>query len=105
LTSSTTLAVLLCLFILGGGVIEDFALALLVGVIVGTYSSVFVASPILLLLPEGRPAFSMAKAPAPARKPQPAPTPAPEPKRTPPPAKAAASKKRSRKKKNKRKKK
>ncbi|MGD8563715.1 MAG: protein translocase subunit SecF [Desulfarculaceae bacterium] len=105
LTSGTTLAVLLCLFILGGGVIEDFALALLVGVIVGTYSSVFVASPILLVLPEGRPAFSMAKAPATARKPQPAPAPAPEPKRTPPPAKAAASKKRSRKKKNKRKKK
>lgn len=58
LTSGTTLLVLLCLFIFGGGVIEDFALALLVGVVVGTYSSIFVASPVLLLLPEGRPLVS-----------------------------------------------
>jgi preprotein translocase subunit SecF len=49
LTSTTTLAVVLALFILGGGVIHDFAFALLVGIIVGTYSSIFVASPILLL--------------------------------------------------------
>ncbi len=49
LTSSTTLVVVLALFILGGGVIHDFAFALLVGIVVGTYSSIFVASPILLL--------------------------------------------------------
>jgi len=49
LTSVTTLIVVAALFILGGGVIHDFAFALLIGVIVGTYSSVFVASPILLL--------------------------------------------------------
>ena len=49
LTSGTTLAVLLSLYILGGGVIKDFAFALIVGVVVGTYSSVYVASPILLL--------------------------------------------------------
>lgn len=48
LTSSTTLLVVLSLYILGGGVIHDFALALLIGVIVGTYSSIFVASPVLL---------------------------------------------------------
>jgi len=41
--------VVLALFILGGGVIHDFAFALLVGIIVGTYSSVYVASPLLLL--------------------------------------------------------
>ncbi|MCF8041072.1 MAG: protein translocase subunit SecF [Desulfarculaceae bacterium] len=64
LTSGTTLIVLLCLFVLGGGVIEDFALALLVGVVVGTYSSVFVASPVLLLLPEGRPMALRRSAPA-----------------------------------------
>lgn len=52
LTSVTTLVVVVVLFLLGGGVIHDFALALLVGVIVGTYSSIFVASPILLLLEE-----------------------------------------------------
>ena len=49
LTSTTTLVVVLALFILGGGVIHDFAFAMLVGVIVGTYSSIFVASPIILV--------------------------------------------------------
>jgi preprotein translocase subunit SecF len=49
LTSLTTLFVVVCLFIMGGGVIHDFAFALLIGVLVGTYSSIFVASPILLL--------------------------------------------------------
>ena len=49
LTSSTTLAVILALFILGGGVIHDFAFAILVGVLVGTYSSIFVASPVILI--------------------------------------------------------
>lgn len=48
LTSGTTLLVVICLFVLGGGVIHDFALALLIGIGVGTYSSIFVASPILL---------------------------------------------------------
>ena len=49
LTSTTSLVVILALFILGGGVIHDFAFAILIGVIVGTYSSIFVASPILLI--------------------------------------------------------
>jgi preprotein translocase subunit SecF len=48
LTSTTTMVVVLALFVLGGGVIHDFAFALLIGVVVGTYSSVFVASPIIL---------------------------------------------------------
>ena len=48
LTSGTTLAVVISLFVLGGGIIHDFAFALLVGVCIGTYSSIFVASPILL---------------------------------------------------------
>jgi len=48
LTSLTTLFVVVTLFVLGGGIIHDFAFALIVGVVVGTYSSVFVASPILL---------------------------------------------------------
>jgi preprotein translocase subunit SecF len=48
LTSGTTLLVVAALFAFGGGVIHDFALALLIGVGVGTYSSIFVASPILL---------------------------------------------------------
>lgn len=45
-TSGTTLAVLLTIFIFGGEVIRGFTFALLVGVIVGTYSSLFTASPI-----------------------------------------------------------
>eukprot|EP00831_Metopus_contortus_P003675 TRINITY_DN11358_c0_g2_i1.p1 TRINITY_DN11358_c0_g2~~TRINITY_DN11358_c0_g2_i1.p1 ORF type:complete len:358 (+),score=84.00 TRINITY_DN11358_c0_g2_i1:296-1369(+) len=48
MTSATTLVVVFCLFVLGGSVIHDFALALLIGIGVGTYSSIFVASPILL---------------------------------------------------------
>jgi preprotein translocase subunit SecF len=53
LTSTTTLIVVLALFILGGGVIHDFAFAILVGVLVGTYSSIFVASPIILVWERG----------------------------------------------------
>jgi preprotein translocase subunit SecF len=52
LTSLTTLVVVVTLFLLGGGIIHDFAFALLVGIVVGTYSSVFVASPILLIWKE-----------------------------------------------------
>ena len=49
LTSFTTLIVVLFLWLFGGQVINNFAFALLIGVIVGTYSSIFIASPILLL--------------------------------------------------------
>jgi len=48
LTSLTTLIVVTALFILGGGIIHDFAFALIIGIVVGTYSSIYVASPILL---------------------------------------------------------
>jgi preprotein translocase subunit SecF len=48
LTSGTTLIVVLFLLFVGGSVIRDFAVALLVGVLIGTYSSVFVASPVLV---------------------------------------------------------
>jgi preprotein translocase subunit SecF len=49
LTSGTTLAVVLALLFLGGGIIHDFAFALTVGIVTGTYSSVYVASPLLLV--------------------------------------------------------
>ena len=49
LTSLTTLVVLFSLFFLGGEIIHDFAFAMITGVIIGTYSSIFVASPILLV--------------------------------------------------------
>lgn len=48
LTAFTTLLVVGALFFLGGAVINDFAFALMVGVIIGTYSSIFVASPVIL---------------------------------------------------------
>jgi preprotein translocase subunit SecF len=48
LTSGTTLAVLLALLFLGGAVLFDFTIVLILGVVVGTYSSIFVASPALL---------------------------------------------------------
>jgi len=48
LTSGTTLATLLALFILGGSVVRAFALVLILGIVIGTYSSIFVASPTLL---------------------------------------------------------
>jgi SecD/SecF fusion protein len=48
LTSSVTLIPILCLFLIGGAVLRDFSLAIIIGVVVGTYSSVFIASPIVL---------------------------------------------------------
>jgi preprotein translocase subunit SecF len=48
ITSLTTFAVVLTLFFVGGEVVHDFALALMIGIVVGTYSSIFVASPIIM---------------------------------------------------------
>jgi preprotein translocase SecF subunit len=48
LTSATTLAVLTALLLLGGTVIRDFTIVLILGVVVGTYSSIFVAAPALI---------------------------------------------------------
>jgi SecD/SecF fusion protein len=48
LTSTVTLIPILCLFFFGGSVLRDFALAIIIGVVVGTYSSIFIASPIVL---------------------------------------------------------
>ena len=47
ITSVTTLLALFSIFILGGEILRGFALAMIIGVIIGTYSSIFVASPIL----------------------------------------------------------
>ncbi len=48
ITSLTTFVVVLSLYIFGGTVIHDFAFAILIGVVVGTYSSIFVASPLMV---------------------------------------------------------
>ncbi|MCB2186586.1 MAG: protein translocase subunit SecF [Deltaproteobacteria bacterium] len=89
LTSGTTLLVLFCLFILGGGVIQDFSLALLVGVGVGTYSSIFVASPVLLLLPDTSPSLRLKRSRKVTMKPSRQPRPAPAPATAPEPQAAA----------------
>jgi preprotein translocase subunit SecF len=47
LTASTTLATLLALAIFGGAILRDFAVIMILGIVLGTYSSIFVASPIL----------------------------------------------------------
>ena len=49
-TSATTLMVLLALLIVGGELIRGFAIALIIGVIVGTYSSIYVASSMLMVM-------------------------------------------------------
>jgi len=50
MTSVTTLLVLTSLFLLGGEVIHGFAFALIVGVFIGTYSSIYVASNSLMMM-------------------------------------------------------
>ena len=50
ITSLTTMLVLIALFVFGGEIIHSFATALIIGVLVGTYSSIYVASPVTLAL-------------------------------------------------------
>ncbi len=75
LTAGTTILSALALFLFGGGAIDDFALLLLIGLVVGTYSSVFIATPIMLLWHGGN---------------RPVAAPAPKPGRNGKPAKATA---------------
>ena len=51
-TSLTVILVVLSLFFLGGIVLHDFAFTLLLGILIGTYSSIFIASPIMVILNE-----------------------------------------------------
>ncbi len=62
LTSATTMIALLALYIFGGEVIRGFTFAMIWGVIVGTYSSIFIASPVLILLGTVREQQSAGKA-------------------------------------------
>lgn len=48
LTSMTTFIAVFCIYLVGGGLVQSFGLAMMIGVLVGTYSSIFVASPIFL---------------------------------------------------------
>ncbi|MBO7655949.1 MAG: protein translocase subunit SecF, partial [Kiritimatiellae bacterium] len=62
LTSITTVIAVLVLFIFGGGAINDFALAMLIGVLAGTYSSVFISPALMVTWYRGRrPSFAVSK--------------------------------------------
>jgi SecD/SecF fusion protein len=62
LTAGTTLIAALALFVFGGGAINDFALAMVIGLVVGTFSSIFIATPVMLAWYKGRrPAFAQSK--------------------------------------------
>lgn len=50
MTSFTTILVLIALAVLGGEIIHNFSIALLIGVVIGTYSSIYIASPVVLVL-------------------------------------------------------
>jgi preprotein translocase subunit SecF len=49
-TGVTTIAALICLYIWGGAALQGFSLAMIVGILAGAYSSIFVATPLMLLL-------------------------------------------------------
>jgi len=53
-TSFTTFLAVLVLFIMGGSPIRDFSTTLLVGIISGTYSSIYISTPLLVLWVQGR---------------------------------------------------
>jgi len=63
MTSATTLLVVVSLFIFGGQVIHGFALALIVGIVIGTVSSIYVASPLALWLGISRANMAVRKTP------------------------------------------
>lgn len=68
LTAGGTLATLLSLFIFGGAIIREFALVLIVGIVLGTYSSIFVASPVLLEIEKRWPGETGVKAKRPIKR-------------------------------------
>jgi preprotein translocase subunit SecF len=63
-TSLVVVLPILSLLLFGGATLKDFALAMLIGVITGAYSSIFVATPILVLLKEREPRYAQLKAKA-----------------------------------------
>ena len=70
ITSGTTGFAVLALYVFGGEVLEGFAFTMLVGVISGTYSTIFIAASVAILITQGRAAGRSAQPPAPARTPQ-----------------------------------
>jgi len=73
LTSFSVWLVVFVLYVFGGEGVHLFAFVMVVGVIVGTYSSIYIASPLLLMFGEGRPAEGAARKPTPEPEPEAAP--------------------------------
>jgi preprotein translocase subunit SecF len=69
LTSGTTLVVLFALLALGGTVLRDFTIVLILGILIGTYSSIFVASPALI---EIQKRWGLGRGGEPKKRPEPA---------------------------------
>ena len=90
LTAGATMLVVVALFLLGGEVLNTFALTLILGIIVGTYSSIYVAAAIVVIWKGFQSRGKLAVVPSPAR-PQPPSTPA----KTQPPAPAAPAPKKN----------
>jgi len=90
LTSGATMMVVLALFFLGGEVLNTFALTLMIGIVIGTYSSIYVAAAIVVIWKDFQNRGKLAAVPSPAR-PQPSP-----PATAQPPAPAPPKKKRNR---------
>jgi len=97
LTSGATMLVVLAIFFLGGEVLNTFALTLIIGIIVGTYSSIYVAAPIVVIWKQFKDRRRLAVVPAAAPRATSAPTPsAPAsaaPKPTPAPSQPSRKKK------------
>ncbi len=65
LTSGATMLVVIALFFLGGEVLHTFALTLMIGIVVGTYSSIYVAAAIVVIWKEWQDKGKLAVVPAP----------------------------------------
>ena len=81
LTSGATMLVVLALFFLGGEVLNTFALTLMIGIVIGTYSSIYVASPIVVIWRQWLGRRKLTAVPA-AKPTAPAPAPSPQKKKS-----------------------
>ena len=82
LTSGATMLVVLALFFLGGEVLNTFALTLIIGIIVGTYSSIYVAAPIVVIWKQWTTRRRLVPVPAPVKPSAPAQQPPPSKKKS-----------------------
>jgi preprotein translocase subunit SecF len=100
LTSGATMLVVIALYFLGGEVLNTFALTLIIGIVIGTYSSIYVAAPIVIIWKD---VFGRRKlAAVPVVPPRPAAAPAPAPRPSAPPSSSSRPSSSGKRKKNRR---